>query len=155
MLSTMYEENIEREEPMSIWTLLSSRLQSFRQFEEWRCSLDHRVRPLTGEELDTLLTTQSDITWFRLSLSIHWYRALVILNGPVLTRLLDLAVNDSRLGDDANTIFDQCAPIVKHEFTILHNLQDCLSAVLARGDGFIDQNNAWWLCNHTGTPRHY
>ena len=154
LLSELYQHNIEREEQPNIWELLASRLKLCRQFEGWRHNLDHRLKLVTPQEASTIFTVQSSDARFRLSLTMHYYRVLIMLNGPVLSQLLDLAVNHATTDDDLQSLFEQCVPVLTNNFGVLKSLHQIL-CVTARAENFLNQNNAWWLSNHAGNPPCY
>jgi hypothetical protein len=76
----------------------------------------------------------------------------MLLNGSVLTKLLDLTVNEL-IPEKSGILFEQCFPLVRHELVVLQHTHHIISIVLRQGDGFINQNNMWWACSHTGKPR--
>jgi hypothetical protein len=152
VLSTIYEDNIEREEVLDLWTSLSSRLQLLQKLEQWRHALDQSLLLIDPSEPGHTLETTKASFRFRLSLSIHYYRTLMLIDGPILTILLDLVVHD-KLTEQWGFLFDQCIPLVGQELLILRNTHHVLSLVLRKGESFINVNNIWWACSHTGMTR--
>lgn len=150
LLTLMYEDNIETENSLSVWDLMKSRLKLFQDFEQWRHGLDPSFAPLHDDTLKGVLVSNSNISHFRLALSIHYFRALMLLNGPVLTKLLDCAVSESVSEAESQMLFEQCIPVIRHETSLLQDAHKVLFVSSTKGESFLDQSNAWWLCNHAG-----
>ncbi|KAF1922260.1 uncharacterized protein M421DRAFT_379949 [Didymella exigua CBS 183.55] len=150
VLSDMYQHNIEREESLSTWTLLATRLKLFHLFEEWNRKLDPGLELITPQEVSTILSSQRVEDRFRLSLTMHYYRALILLNGPVLTQVLDIAIGSSHTNAEAVPFVEHCLPTLRSDFVALENMHQILS-VLSQSEDFLNQNNMWWLCNHASS----
>lgn len=149
ILSTLYEDNIERGEIPDVWVALNSRLLLLQRLEQWRCGLDQSLLLVDPSEPGNSSETTNASFRFRLSLSIHYYRASLLLNGSVMTNLLELVVNENLTGKQS-TLLDQCIPLIKHELLALQNTHKVFCLVLRQGESFINQNNMWWTCSHTG-----
>lgn len=84
----------------------------------------------------------------------HYYRALIMLNGPVLTQLLDLVVSSSQADDEAKSLLEQCVPTLQSDLVVLEHLHQII-CVISRAEGFMNQNNISWLCNHASTNQYH
>lgn len=147
VLHRMYYDNIDTNEPSSAEALISTRTTFQWQLEAWRRGVSPACRIMTGDGLSTD-TASTDTERFRFVLSIHYYRAVLLLNAPALLAVLRETM-DSTAADDWNSLLEHAVPIVRHEFSALRDLHQIMSATLAKGRSFLDQNNAWWLCNYT------
>ncbi|CAN9242268.1 unnamed protein product [Alternaria alternata] len=147
MLSDVYQHNIGREISLSTWSLLALRLQLYQRFEEWRQQLDPRLRLITPQEICTVLTSQIEENRFRITLTVHYYRALIMLNGPVIKNLLDIVVNSSRADEADESLFEQCVPTIKSDLVVLENLNHIL-CIISQSEEFMNHNNVQWISNH-------
>jgi hypothetical protein len=154
MLSDVYEHNIGRETSLSAWSLLALRLQLYQRFEEWRQQLDPRLRLIMPQEIGTVLALHIGEDRFRISLTVHYYRALIMLNGSVVKQLLDIVISSSRLDEAAESLFEQCVPTVKSDLAVLENLHEIL-CVVSQAEDFMNHNNARWLSNHASKNWRY
>lgn len=145
----MYQDNIALDEPCNIHNLFNTRLQLQWQFESWRDKLGLECSLLTTDELDRNQSINGNSLRFRLNLSIHYYRVVLLMNGPVLIALM----KETRYGSQdrsAEVLLEQAVPIIRQHFGTLRDLHSVMKAVLSYDSTFLDQNNAWWLCNYTG-----
>ncbi|CAN9174111.1 unnamed protein product [Alternaria alternata] len=147
MLSDVYQHNIRREISLSTWSLLALRLQLYQRFEEWRQQLDPRLRLITPQEICTVLTSQIEENRFRITLTVHYYRALIMLNGPVIKNLLDIVVNSSRADEADESLFEQSVPTIKSDLVVLENLNHIL-CIISQSEEFMNHNNVRWISNH-------
>jgi hypothetical protein len=154
MLSDIYQHNIGRDSSLSTWSLLALRLQLYQRFEEWRQQLDPRLRLITPQDVCTVLTSQIDENRFRISLTVHYYRALIMLNGPIIERLLGISVSSSSLDEAAQSLFEQCVPTIKNDLVVLENLNQIIS-IISQSEDFINHNNVRWMSNHACKDRRY
>jgi hypothetical protein len=154
MLSDVYQHNIGREISLSTWSLLALRLQLYQRFEEWRQQLDPRLRLITPQEICTVLTSQIEENRFRITLTVHYYRALIMLNGPVIKNLLDIVVNSSRADEANESLFEQCVPTIKSDLVVLENLNHIL-CIISQSEEFMNHNNVRWISNHACKDRRY
>jgi hypothetical protein len=154
MLSDVYQHNIGREISLSTWSLLALRLQLYQRFEEWRQQLDPRLRLITPQEICTVLTSQIEENRFRITLTVHYYRALIMLNGPVIKNLLDIVVNSSRADEADESLFEQCVPTIKSDLVVLENLNHIL-CIISQSEEFMNHNNVRWISNHACKDRRY
>lgn len=146
----MYQHNIEREESPSTWSLLATRLQLFHLLEEWHRKLDPCLKLITPQEIKRILPPQRIEGRFRLSLTMHYYRALIMLNGPVLTVLLDIVVASSHGDAEVKSLVEQCVPTLRGDLVALESLHQMLS-VSSQSESFLNHHNMWWFCNHAST----
>lgn len=154
MLSDVYQHNIRREISLSTWSLLALRLQLYQRFEEWRQQLDPRLRLITPQEICTVLTSQIEENRFRITLTVHYYRALIMLNGPVIKNLLDIVVNSSRADEADESLFEQSVPTIKSDLVVLENLNHIL-CIISQSEEFMNHNNVRWISNHACKDRRY
>ena len=154
MLGDVYQHNIGRDISLSTWSLLALRLQLYQRFEEWRQQLDPRLRLITPQDICTVLTSPLDENRFRISLTVHYYRALIMLNRPVIERLLDISVSSSSLDEAAESLFEQCVPTVKSDLVVLENLNQII-CIISQSEHFITHNNIQWISNHACKYRRY
>ncbi|KAK5079948.1 hypothetical protein LTR70_009104 [Exophiala xenobiotica] len=147
VLHRMYHDNIDINEPSGAEALISTRTTFQWQLEAWRRGVNPAYHIMTGDGLITG-TASTDTERFRFVLSIHYYRAVLILNAPALLAVLRETM-DITVADDWKALLEHAVPIVRHEFSALRDLHGIMSATLAKGRSFLDQNNAWWLCNYT------
>lgn len=154
MLSDVYQHNIRREISLSTWSLLALRLQLYQRFEEWRQQLDPRLRLITPQEICTVLTSRIEENRFRITLTVHYYRALIMLNGPVIKNLLDIVVNSSRADEADESLFEQSVPTIKSDLVVLENLNHIL-CIISQSEEFMNHNNVRWISNHACKDRRY
>jgi len=154
MLSDVYQHNIGREISLSTWYLLALRLQLYQRFEEWRQQLDPRLRLITPQEICTVLTSQIEENRFRITLTVHYYRALIMLNGPAIKNLLDIVANSSYADEADECLFEQCVPTIKSDLVVLENLNHIL-CIISRSEEFMNHNNVRWISNHACKDRRY
>lgn len=154
MLSDVYQHNIGREISLSTWSLLALRLQLYQRFEEWRQQLDPRLRLITPQEICTVLTSQIEENRFRITLTVHYYRALIMLNGPVIKNLLDVVVGSSSVDEADESLFEQCVPTIKSDLVVLENLNQIL-CIISQSEEFMNHNNVRWISNHACKDRRY
>jgi len=147
ILHQLYHDNIDTCEPIGAEALISTRTTFQWRLEEWRRGVNTGCRIMAGAELNAE-TASNDIERFRFVLSIHYYRAVLLLNAPALLAIMRETM-DSRASNDWTSLLEHAVPIVRHEFGALRDLHQVMSYTLARGHSFLDQNNAWWLCNYT------
>ena len=154
MLSDVYQHNIGREISLSTWSLLALRLQLYQRFEEWRQQLDPRLRLITPQEICTVLTSRIEENRFRITLTVHYYRALIMLNGPVIKNLLDVVVGSSSVDEADESLFEQCVPTIKSDLVVLENLNQIL-CIISQSEEFMNHNNVRWMSNHACKDRRY
>lgn len=154
MLSDVYQHNIGREISLSTWSLLALRLQLYQRFEEWRQQLDPRLRLITPQEICTVLTSRIEENRFRITLTVHYYRALIMLNGPVIKNLLDVVVGSSSVDEADESLFEQCVPTIKSDLVVLENLNQIL-CIISQSEEFMNHNNVRWISNHACKDRRY
>ena len=154
MLSDVYQHNIGREISLSTWSLLALRLQLYQRFEEWRQQLDPRLRLITPQEICTVLTSRIEENRFRITLTVHYYRALIMLNGPVIKNLLDVVVGSSSVDEADESLFEQCVPTIKSDLVVLENLNQIL-CIISQSEEFMNHNNIRWISNHACKERRY
>lgn len=142
-LHDVYHDNID-DEPVSARMLLASRSSIHWQLTSWREEAAKSFPILAQGDLVLTSSTISDSTRLRLILSIHFYRAVLLVNGPVI-----LAVLRKTMCEELPDLLENIVPIVRHEFTTIRNLHYVLSTALSHPRGFLDQNAAWFLCNYT------
>jgi hypothetical protein len=154
MLSEVYQHNIGRGISLSTWSLLALRLQLYQRFEEWRQQLDPRLRLITPQEICTVITSQIEENRFRITLTVHYYRALIMLNGPVIKDLLNIVVGSSSVDEAAESPFEQCVPTIKSDLVVLEKLNQIL-CIISQSEEFMNHNNVRWISNHACKDRRY
>ena len=145
----MYHDNIDPDETVSARDMLSARLSLQWEFEDWRGKLDPSCLIIVGDDLNNLFVGSSNALRFRLILSIHYYRLVMLINAPVVVKVLSEALDAQLSGHNVDSLLEHAMPVLRHELGALQNLHQVICTILNFESVFLDQNDAWWLCNYT------
>lgn len=79
-------------------------------------------------------------------LSIHYYRTVLLVNGPLLSSVLERsALPDS---DDSDILQDVSVSMLKRDFAATKELSEMLSFISRGNPAFFGCNAIWWMCNY-------
>jgi len=149
VLHLMYHDNIDADESSSLQDMLSTRLSLQWVCENWRQKMDPSCLVIASHELSNLSAVSGNALRFRLVLSVHYYRLMLLINAPVMLKVLSEPLSTPLPGHEVGSLLEHAVPVLKHEFSILRDLHQVMCTILNFEDVFLDWNAAWWLCNYT------
>ena len=123
MLRDLYNDNIESDEPSRVQDIISKRLPLQWQLEIWRQQLDPSCQVVAMVHFDRGFSSfPPDSVRFQLVLSASYYRTMMLIDAPVLARVLSEAVNTQRLKKDSSLMVEHVVPIIKHDYRVVREL---------------------------------
>ncbi|KIX03160.1 uncharacterized protein Z518_06711 [Rhinocladiella mackenziei CBS 650.93] len=150
ILHHLYNDNVESDEPTRIQDIIAQRLSLQWELDGWRQHADPSCQVISGSELDWGSPSfPSDNFRFRLVLSAHYYRAVMLINAPVIIHVLSETVHTQRPKQDSDLVSEHVVVIVRHDFKVVRELHQIIQTMSTYDERFLDQSNAWWLCNYT------
>lgn len=124
------------------------------KLDEWRLKLPSCYELISSNYENEFEELERNNTFrFRLVLSIHYHRAVILLNAPLLMLTLINVVNDTDRRDSFEAFMDHIIPIVASSYENARHLLYAINIASRATDSLLDQNNAWWLCNYSGMSR--
>ncbi|EXJ54896.1 uncharacterized protein A1O5_12962 [Cladophialophora psammophila CBS 110553] len=150
VIHRLYNDNIDSDKPVRIQDLITQRLPLQWELETWRQSLDpsYRIISTLGFDRGSLSFPPGTLR-FQLVLSAHYYRALMLINTPVLTWALSETVDTQKLKIDSGLMSEHIVPIVSHGFKAVRELHQIIQTMSTYDERFLDQTVAWWTCSYT------
>ena len=153
MVEKLYDHNIESNEELSTQDVLSARLQLSWELQKWRDASSSFVTILSDEPLLEWTLTSFDTIRFQIILSIFYYRTVLLINAPVLVRVLDKALRDQNNLEEFKLLLESAIPAIETDFFAAQQLQRIIQELATSSDQFIDRNALWYVCNYTSEWR--
>lgn len=145
----MYGYNIETHTEMPTSELLVGRLQLSWELEKWRENTSSFPGILSDAQLAQRSPTSYDSIRFQLSLSIFYYQTLLLVNAPLLIRVLNEALKDRHNDRDFMLLLESAIPAIKTDLLSAQQLQRIIEAIAMNSEQFVDRNALWYICNYT------
>ena len=143
------KRNFESAEALDIQEIIPRRLRLSYQLEKWRQDISPFCTILSEHDLGLLSPSTNDAVRFQIMLSIHYYRVALLINGPVLTRILAESFDGKRNERRFVLILDDALPAVKNDYLAAKCLQTIIHSLCTQMEPFLNRNGAWWICNYT------
>lgn len=145
----MYDYNIESLAEISTQELLGGRLQLSWELEKWRESTSSFVNIISDVHLAQWMSTSYDAIRFQICLSIFYYRTVLLVNAPLLLRVLNEALKDGHDDKEFMLLLESAIPAFKTDFLAAQQLQRIIEAIATCSEQFIERNALWYICNYT------
>lgn len=81
-------------------------------------------------------------------LSIHYYRTVLLVNGPLLSGVLERSALSH--SDDSDILQDVSVSMLRRDFAATKQLSEMLSFISRGNPAFFGCNAIWWMCNYGG-----
>jgi len=100
-------------------------------------------------DLSELSSSTSDAVRFQIMLSLHYYRVSLLINEPILTRILSAIIDSQTNEREIAMILDDALPAAKNDYIAAKCLQAIINSICVQLEPFLNRNGAWWICNYT------
>jgi len=150
VVELLYDYNLKSPH-VSIHEILSRRLQALGRLEHWRRNLTLRCT-IPSASPTSPPSTEDELGRFQILISIHYYRALLLLNRPVIILVLSHCSKDLEDQSEYELLNESLLPIVKTDFLAAQSLCEIIRGICGPQHSFLDLNAAWFISNYSSRP---
>lgn len=152
-LDSIYDSNISTSTRLSLPDLISKTLHISLRLEQWR-NTNMPMGPIdTSVDFSSWAPGSFDSERNRILTSIFYYRTAILIHGPVLMHVLELATNGSS-NVSTTVLQDTVTSLLKSDFAAVTGLHYLIRGIIRYNRSFLKCNPIWWTCNYAGECLH-
>lgn len=144
----MYNFNISSANHTDYDDLVTKTLKLSRQIDTWRKSSSPFQVPVADSTTCASTSGSLGAEKYEVLLSIHYYRTVLLVNGPLLMGTLESVARCDGLVPDISQ--DVATSLLKRDFVATKELSKILSCIVQGDPAFFRRNASWWICNYGG-----
>ncbi|CZR63519.1 uncharacterized protein PAC_13416 [Phialocephala subalpina] len=149
-IEVLYDYNIESLTPFTLDELIIKRIQLSSMLEQWReNSSSSSCHILAETDFGKWTLSSYSTNRFNILLSIQYYAMILLINGPILARLLQEGVQSRQHGRETMLLLETMIPMIKNDLSAAKELRELIHIAVTCSETFLDFNGAWWMCNYT------
>jgi hypothetical protein len=149
-LDSIYDSNISTSTRLSLEDLTSKTLHLSLRLETWLLTNMPGGLIDTSVGFSTWNPASFDSERNRILISIFYYRTSLLIHGPLLMYVLELATRGS---SDVSSIIvrDSVSSLLRADFSAVLGFHHLVRAIVQYNRPFLKCNAVWWTCNYAGT----
>jgi hypothetical protein len=144
----MYDFNISSANRLEYDDLVAKTLNLSRRIDSWRKSCSPFQVPLKDPNSRVSVSSNFGPEKYEVLLSIHYYRAILLVNEPLLIGALERSAPSN--GHSPGILQDVATSLLIRDFAAAKELSEILSCIVRFDFAFLRRNAIWWICNYGG-----
>jgi hypothetical protein len=147
IVELLYDHNIEQPTANED-DLILRRMELQLRLEAWKDSIPSPWRTILLAEIEDQSSTDHEMHWVSILLSIHYRRAQLLINRPLLTHGLRTWVLDAT---PLSRVFtDELLSIARADFEAAKELSGIVQTLILTDSGIVQRHAIWFLANYSG-----
>ncbi|KAH7405627.1 fungal-specific transcription factor domain-containing protein [Phaeosphaeria sp. MPI-PUGE-AT-0046c] len=122
------------------------RLECTQLLAKWRHGHSSAFPEVRCEEIEHWPEELYQKHRFRLLLSLQHHSALLLLNGPIVTRTI---ADAAAQGSVSSSCTAEVVIAIAQDFRTARDLSRKVHCIVRKSSNFIDENAIWWACNYS------
>ncbi|KAH6974335.1 fungal-specific transcription factor domain-containing protein [Ilyonectria sp. MPI-CAGE-AT-0026] len=141
----VYNFNISASNDIDFDEVAAKTFDLSRRIDRWRQSCQPFKIP--NRDLKSYTTSMGmGARKYEALLSIHYYRTVLLVNGPLLSSVLERSALCH--SDDSDVLQDVSVSMLRRDFAATKELSGMLSFISRGNPAFFGCNAIWWMCNY-------
>ncbi|KAH7007465.1 fungal-specific transcription factor domain-containing protein, partial [Ilyonectria destructans] len=143
----VYNFNISASNHIDFDEVAAKTFDLSRRMDRWRQSCQPFKIP--NRDLKSYTTSMGmGAGKYEALLSIHYYRTVLLVNGPLLSSVLERSALSH--SGDSDILQDVSISMLKRDFAATKEFSEMLSFISRDNPAFFGCNAIWWMCNYGG-----